>query len=186
LPTVRNAREDERPAIEEMVIAAYEQFTIELSPPIWNFYKANIERTMEAAGIDQILVATSAVPVGGTGGDNRTEGGFPPPWGEGSKSSSSILGSVLLYENAEDYLPEWWSVRLLAVSPDARGQGIGRLLMEECMRRAREGGGKVLGLHTTDMMAVAQGMYERMGFKRVPELDFQLPENLIKAYRLDL
>jgi ribosomal protein S18 acetylase RimI-like enzyme len=159
LISVRNALEEERPAIEEMVIAAYEQFTTELSPPIWNFYKANIERTMEAAGIDQILIATS---------------------------EDRILGSVLLYENAEDYLPEWWSVRLLAVSPDARGQGIGRLLMEECVQRAREGGGKVLGLHTTDMMAVAQGMYERMGFKRVPELDFQLPENLIKAYRLDL
>jgi ribosomal protein S18 acetylase RimI-like enzyme len=156
--TVRNAVEDERPVIEDLVIAAYEQFTSDLSEPVWRFYKANIERTMEAAGVDQILVAIS----------------------------SSILGSVLLYKNAEDYLPEWWSVRLLAVSPAARGQGVGRLLMEECVRRSREGGGKVLGLHTTDMMAVARGMYERMGFKRVPELDFQLPENLIKAYRLDL
>jgi ribosomal protein S18 acetylase RimI-like enzyme len=191
--TVRNAVEDERPVIEDLVIAAYEQFTSDLSEPVWRFYKANIERTMEAAGVDQILVAISA---GSTGGDKLTSEGFPPPRGEGSKSSSlagggiaissSILGSVLLYKNAEDYLPEWWSVRLLAVSPAARGQGVGRLLMEECVRRSREGGGKVLGLHTTDMMAVARGMYERMGFKRVPELDFQLPENLIKAYRLDL
>lgn len=175
---VRNARAEERPAIEAMVIAAYEEFSSVLSPPIWNVYKANIERTMEAAGLNEILVAVesggaNSLPLVGRAQSPNLAGRGP-------------LGSVLLYERAEDYMPEWWSVRLLAVHPDARGQGVGRLLMEECIRRAREGGGKVLGLHTTDMMAVAQAMYERMGFERVPELDMQLPENLIKAYRLDL
>jgi GNAT superfamily N-acetyltransferase len=177
---IRNALEHERPEIQALVIAAYEQFTAELPPPMWDFYRSNIERTMAAAGLDQLLVAISPALEGETPSSLR--GGLK----DASSSGGGIAGSVLLYENAEDYLPEWWSVRLLAVHPDARGQGIGRLLMEECVRRAREGGAKVLGLHTTDMMAVAQAMYGRMGFERVPELDFQLPEYLIKAYRLDL
>jgi hypothetical protein len=37
------------------------------------------------------------------------------------------------------------------------------------------------------MMAVARAMYERMGFVRAPEFDFQpAPETVVMAYRLDL
>jgi hypothetical protein len=46
-------------------------------------------------------------------------------------------------------------------------------------------GAPALGLHTTDMMQTAMQMYERMGFVRVPELDFHPTENTtIKGYRL--
>ena len=41
--------------------------------------------------------------------------------------------------------------------------------------------------HTTDMMAVAMRLYERMGFARAPELDFTpAPGFLVKGYRLPL
>ena len=44
-----------------------------------------------------------------------------------------------------------------------------------------------LGLHTTEKMSVARGMYERMGFVRVPEFDFHpAPQVVVMAYRLDL
>jgi GNAT superfamily N-acetyltransferase len=78
-------------------------------------------------------------------------------------------------------------VRLLAVAPEARGQGIGTALMKECIRRARRLGAACLNLHTTDMMQVAMRMYERMGFVRAPELDFHPdPSITVKAYRLEL
>jgi GNAT superfamily N-acetyltransferase len=78
-------------------------------------------------------------------------------------------------------------VRLLAVAPEARGQGIGIALMKECIRRARRLGAVCLNLHTTDMMQVAMRMYERMGFVRAPELDFHPdPSITVKAYRLKL
>jgi hypothetical protein len=45
----------------------------------------------------------------------------------------------------------------------------------------------VLTLHTTDIMRAAMRLYERMGFQRSPELDFQpVPEVIVKGYRLDL
>ena len=44
--------------------------------------------------------------------------------------------------------------------------------MQECMHRARHSGARALGLHTTDIVNAVMRLYERMGFKRAPELDF--------------
>jgi GNAT superfamily N-acetyltransferase len=81
----------------------------------------------------------------------------------------------------------WPELRLLAVKTSARGRGIGKMLVNECIRRARQAGATALGLHTGNSMAVALPMYERMGFVRVPALDFDVEGGeLVKAYRLDL
>jgi ribosomal protein S18 acetylase RimI-like enzyme len=78
-------------------------------------------------------------------------------------------------------------VRLLAVAPEARGTGVGRALMGECVRRARAMGATELGLHTSVSMRAAMQLYERMGFVRAPEFDFQPPgAELVEAYRLRL
>ena len=107
--------------------------------------------------------------------------------------STGIVGSVLLYPpltNAYGGVainvsaPE---VRLLAVLPRARGQGVGAALMDECMHRARHMGATLLGLHTMDVMQAAVHMYERMGFMHTPALDFRPTEGiLVKGYRLRL
>ena len=69
--------------------------------------------------------------------------------------------------------PEGWAgVLRLAVHPSHRGEGIGRLLTEECIRRCREAGIGTLALHATAWMAVSRGMYERMGFVRDESFDF--------------
>ena len=100
-----------------------------------------------------------------------------------AEQNDEIVGSVLLLKSDEG-VPE---VRLLAVTPSARGQGIGAALMRECIRRARQAGYSALTLHTTDAMAVAMRMYEKMGFVRAPELDFSPIEGaVIKGYRLAL
>jgi GNAT superfamily N-acetyltransferase len=106
-----------------------------------------------------------------------------------------ILGTVLLYpprsfrvpENAVALAMPWPEVRLLAVAPAARRQGVAAALMQECVRRARQAGARILGLHTTDFMQAARRMYERMGFVRAPEIDFEpAPGLTIEGYRLDL
>ena len=81
----------------------------------------------------------------------------------------------------------WPELRLLAVAPEARGQGIGEALVNECVRRARRMGATELGLHTSRSMEVAMRMYRRLGFVRAPEHDFQ-PEGaeLVEGYRLPL
>ena len=79
----------------------------------------------------------------------------------------------------------WPVVRLLAVGPAARGLGVGRLLLDECLRRARADGSDAIGLHTSESMSGAMRLYDRMGFLRVPVYDFQ-PDGaeLVKAYCL--
>ena len=112
-----------------------------------------------------------------------------------AERDGAIVGTLLLYPagtvfSSPDGLPitlAWPEVRLLAVGPVARGQGIGAALMDECVRRARRLGAAVLTLHTTDMMHVAMRMYDHMGFVHAPELDFHVDKDLtVKGYRLNL
>ncbi len=64
---------------------------------------------------------------------------------------------------------EWPVIRRLAVRPELRGLGIGRALTEECIARARRDGADLIALHTTPIMDVAVGMYERIGFSYLRE-----------------
>ena len=76
--------------------------------------------------------------------------------------------------------------RLLAVGPRARGLGVGKALTQYCVERARELGGQQVVMHTTKSMQVAWGMYERMGFQRMPEIDFKQGELQVFGFSLPL
>ncbi|HJW22457.1 MAG TPA: GNAT family N-acetyltransferase [Candidatus Limnocylindrales bacterium] len=79
------------------------------------------------------------------------------------------------------------SMRMLAVAPEAQGRGIGRALVEVCIERARAAGRPGLALYTRPVMTAAQRLYESLGFRRVPGLDWQFePGEWLWAYRLDL
>jgi ribosomal protein S18 acetylase RimI-like enzyme len=56
----------------------------------------------------------------------------------------------------------------LAVSPDAQGHGIGRILVAESIRQAREMGFATLMLVSNKKLAAALGLYESFGFKHAP------------------
>ena len=112
-----------------------------------------------------------------------------------AEDGGALVGTVLLLPaGAALATPDGTSitlrspeVRLLAVAPSARGKGVALALMEACIERARAAGAPALSLHTTDMMAVAMRLYERMGFARAPELDITpAPGILAKGYRLPL
>lgn len=79
----------------------------------------------------------------------------------------------------------WASLRLLGVAPAARGQGLSRHLTEWCIDCARRSGAAHIGLHTSEAMTTARGLYQRMGFV----VDGDLPANFGLRYwrfRLDL
>ena len=164
---IRDARAGEQDAIVAVTIAAYEQYGAVMPAFAWEIYRANIVETVTHPDNGDHIVAEAA---------------------------GGIVGSVLLispeHEQVEGIGPQTSDVpevRLLAVTPQARGLGIGRKLMDECIRRARQAGYPSLTLHTHEMMAVAMALYERMGFVRAPELDFSPMEDaVIKGYRLSL
>jgi ribosomal protein S18 acetylase RimI-like enzyme len=63
-------------------------------------------------------------------------------------------------------------IRMLGVTPAARGRGIARMLMDECEARARATGRTLMTLNTTHLMQPAQKMYESLGYERGPDRDF--------------
>ncbi len=54
----------------------------------------------------------------------------------------------------------------IAVEPDMRGMGVGGFLMDEVIRRARQGKVKYFMLHTAVDNSAAQGLFEKYGFVR--------------------
>jgi ribosomal protein S18 acetylase RimI-like enzyme len=79
------------------------------------------------------------------------------------------------------------SMRMLAVAPAAQGRGVGRALVAECIARTRAGGRTGIALYTRPFMTAAHRLYESLGFRRVPERDWEFePGEWLWAYRLDL
>jgi ribosomal protein S18 acetylase RimI-like enzyme len=89
---------------------------------------------------------------------------------------SSSETAVLLAGDGPDGLailrfrPSIWSEALecylaeLYVAPDRRGRGLGRALMEEAIRLARDEGADHIDLGTSEDDLAARGLYESLGF----------------------
>jgi ribosomal protein S18 acetylase RimI-like enzyme len=77
--------------------------------------------------------------------------------------------------------------RMLAVSPAARGRGVGEALTRRVLDRAVELGLTGVVLSSSESMRSAHRLYERLGFYRTPDLDWTpAPGVQLMAYRLDL
>jgi GNAT superfamily N-acetyltransferase len=163
---IRDARAAERAAIADLTLAAYAEYATVMAPSAWAALAQAVHTALATDKAVERIVA---------------------------EHDGALVGSVLLYPPQVDTyhgalaptsVPE---VRLLAVSPAAQGQGVGRALMHECIERARRAGATELGLHTSDSLRVAIHLYERLGFVRAPADDFQ-PNGaeVVKAYRLRL
>lgn len=163
---IRVATELERPAVRDITLRAYAEYANLMPPPMWRGFQQALNAALSWEKPVECFVAERA---------------------------GVLVGSVLLFPPAADAYgglvdkATWPEVRLLAVDPSARGGGIGRALLNACIHRACEVGATELGLHTSAHMAVAKEMYERMGFVRMPEYDFQVgPTETVLAYRLRL
>ncbi|WP_309110692.1 helix-turn-helix domain-containing GNAT family N-acetyltransferase [Saccharothrix sp.] len=74
-------------------------------------------------------------------------------------------GSIFCVRASEDTA----QLRLLLVEPQARGLGIGKRLVEECVRFARRAGYRRIVLETVSDVEVARGIYKRAGFTPIAE-----------------
>lgn len=149
---VRDARGDERDAVRALTLDAYAEYATSMTPSAWAGLEGAVRAALDSRDQAHRMVA---------------------------ERSGALLGSVMLYPAAAAAYGEmagrsrWPELRLLAVALTGRGLGVGRRLVDECIRRARADGAAAIGLHTSASMQVAMQLYRRMGFVRAPELDFQ-------------
>jgi GNAT superfamily N-acetyltransferase len=109
----------------------------------------------------------------------------------GHQHSTTLLGTVTFCLSGSPYAEisreHEAEFRMLAVAPEARGRGVGQALVRWCVDRAREQGCTALVLSSLDRMHAAHRLYERMGFERSPERDWEpYPGIPLIAYRLPL
>ncbi len=164
---IRDARPQDLDETARLMVESYRQYSKDVPEHLWKDYEAEIADVQRRVPFADLIVAERA---------------------------GRIIGAVTFYPDATLSEHEGWpegfaEIRLLAVDPNARGLGLGRMLTDECIDRARANRNPTIGLHTSYLMEVAREMYERMGFVRCPEFDFQPDPDVdifAIAYRLDL
>ncbi|MBY8873500.1 GNAT family N-acetyltransferase [Micromonospora sp. PLK6-60] len=148
--TVRPAGPADFPAVARLTVAAYEadgQLKDE------NSYATVLADVATRAAAGEVLVAV----------DDAT---------------GAVLGSVLFVLPGTPYAelsgPGEAEFRMLAVDPAAQGRGAGVALARACLDRAAELGATAVAICVREGMAArAHRLYERLGFVRTPEKDWE-------------
>jgi ribosomal protein S18 acetylase RimI-like enzyme len=200
---IRDARQDEFEELGDIRVGAYLADGF-MSPQ--STYAPRL-RALGADGLDHVLVAVQPDAVqpdvgqpdvgqpdvgqpGTRPTDPGTAGGCGPAASNGGRHGR-IVGTVMLqgWPQGGEILagPEEAEIRALAVSPDARGSGVGRALLAAVIERAAREGIRHLVLLTQAEMKAAHHLYEEAGFSRLPERDWSPEPGLtLLAYGLTL
>jgi ribosomal protein S18 acetylase RimI-like enzyme len=108
------------------------------------------------------------------------------------EGSGAVLGCVTYVPGPGNPLAEIEvdgeaGFRMLGVAPAAQRRGVGEALVRACVDRARLAGRRGIAISTGVEMLAAHRLYERLGFRRAPDRDFDpVPGVHLLAYTLAL
>ncbi len=149
---VREAQQEEWLEVADVTKASYEQYADSADPEFWTMYEAGTRQTLLE---DKDIVRIVAV--------------------EGGEIVASVvyLGPYEKQMGNQSLKNPYPEMRLLSVLPQFRHRGLGDKLIAACEKRAKEEGYSAITLHTTKLMTEAKAMYERRGYSRFEEIDFE-------------
>ncbi|WP_050182644.1 GNAT family N-acetyltransferase [Domibacillus robiginosus] len=162
---IRQALPGEIESIREQRIKSYEEHAKKIPAEHWEALKSAVSSNADEQEGVELIVAVE---------------------------EEEVIGSVALFPARSDAykglvdMLDYPEIRMLAVTPQARNKGAAKALINECIRRTKESGHSYIGLHTADFMEAAVHLYERLGFVRLPQFDFEPAGDgiIVKAYRL--
>lgn len=158
--SIRPARDDELDRVAALLVDAYAEYAARMSPDAWASFAQDIGNVRGRMMEADVVVA---------------------------ERDGQLVGSVTLFTRHRGVRGGTVGVRLLAVSPDARGTGVGRALMEHAIKRARAEQQQRVVLSTAQEMESARDLYEKLGFRREPALDHEpAPGVRLLGYALEL
>jgi ribosomal protein S18 acetylase RimI-like enzyme len=160
---VRDARADEYEAVGRLTLHAYEDAGILGTDP--GYRKALLEAAPRAVPPGRVLVAVD--------------------------QHDRLLGAVAYCPSgsrfAEVSRPDEAEFRMLAVGPEHRGAGAARALVDACRDAARGDRRARLVLSVIDHNVAAAAMYERLGFHRAPDRDWEpVPGVLLRVWQQEV
>lgn len=97
-----------------------------------------------------------------------------------------VVGTITLAPYGTSYAetaePGEMELRMLAVAPEARGRGVAETIMRATTREAALRGYRRIVLATMEAMTTAQRLYDRLGWQRAPERDWNHEEVRLLVY----
>lgn len=164
--SVQPAAPEEWGAALAVTRAAYAEYAEKSEKEFWNSYERSIEKTLLTdESVTRIVAKVDSTVVAAVV--------YCPPYER--RMGPSIV---------KNPYPE---IRLLAVPPEHRSKGIAGKLIDYCENKAAASGASKITLHTTVLMQTAKQMYERRGYVRYEEIDFEpVPGFIVWGYQKDI
>ncbi len=82
--------------------------------------------------------------------------------------NQKVIGTVAMIKSSDDR----FELAKMTVQEDFRGKGIANMLMDECIKFAKENKANEIFLISNDSLTIARNLYDKYGFKEV-DLDSQ-------------
>ena len=84
-----------------------------------------------------------------------------------AKAGDALVGSAALMNEGDGI----FELAKMGVTKDWQGKGISKMLIETCLKKAKEAGAKKLTLFSNHQLQTALKLYEKYGFKHVEVKD---------------
>lgn len=144
--SIRDARDDEFDIVASLIVDAYAEYAASMSPDAWSMFAQDIANVRGRLSDARLLVA---------------------------ERSGHIVGSVTLFPDWRGAQAGSYGVRLLAVPPQYRGQGVGRALVEAVIEQGRRDGVARVVMSVAPEMEAVRELCDEFGFRRERALDHE-------------